>query len=434
MRMKTQLLMLMVLAALFSMHPAAAVPFSNQTVGKHTYRVVSVPGAPFRVICEQPCDIPDEVLLAEFEYFGQAHDTLFDFAGFDVLPQNQPVDFFVHAPGYCAPLGNFGGYSHHGSPLSPAGQGSTVCNYRWHHALNQPNQQPLDFFIERLDKQVINIHEYLHILYFDRFVFNDEDSIQGLSWFLNEATFPGFLPIRAEACGGYWGPFQPPVNLYYWFSDLCQNGGFDFSLFSDMLREMEWQRLYAPLYGSYAADAMTIRESREIMESFVNRPLSQMLMRTGYSGPAVGGRLLLPTSADIVATESRFIELALPDQAVSTDTPILLEEVRALNVTNHQGIQVPPNFRYAFELVPDDYLIGNPYQGVIFQQPVEMRIRIDPKDFTDLGNLVVYQKFDVSRRYIDPLLPVTILEIDESRQQVVVEVDRLGLFMVSEMP
>src|SRR6185369_17171441 len=75
-------------------------PFTGAPV---TYRAYQAPGDTFRIVCQEPCAIAEDLIFAAYAGFKPAKEQLVALAGIDSLPGLQPFDIHLNGDSWCGP-------------------------------------------------------------------------------------------------------------------------------------------------------------------------------------------------------------------------------------------------------------------------------------------------------------------------------------------
>ncbi len=186
-------------------------PDTNNEERTASYDAYSIPGESFRIICQQPCAIPEVILKKKVVGADAAIRALVDFTGIDVLPIVEPVDIHLTSSVEC---GDYQeklrrqGYVSRFSGTRPSGvpgvtEGAYMCLWEFDDdqlifPLNEENAM-------RIEAQTVLVHEYAHVLFYRRSFASPEDFIKALQfrvsgiWDGESRDWQDF-PLVTDAC------------------------------------------------------------------------------------------------------------------------------------------------------------------------------------------------------------------------------------------
>ncbi|MDP3790281.1 MAG: hypothetical protein Q8R48_07770, partial [Candidatus Omnitrophota bacterium] len=168
-------------------------PDTNYEERTAQYDAYLIPGETFRIICQQPCPIAENILKKKVVGADAAIRALIDLTHVDVLPVAEPVDIHLTSSVEC---GNYqeklsrNGYVSRFSGTRPSGTpsvttGSYMCLWEFDDEqlilpLNEENAL-------RIEAQTVLIHEYSHILFYRRSFASPEGFVQTLQLYVSGA-------------------------------------------------------------------------------------------------------------------------------------------------------------------------------------------------------------------------------------------------------
>ncbi len=194
--------------------PPSAIAKQTVTLSGANYASYAEPGDTFRVVCQEPCPVAEPTILALHAGMSHGKRLLVGLAGIDVLPSLAPVDVHISADSMCGPFDvGIGGFS----ALGPDFRG-TLClfTYEWSHP--PPPYLPDPLLPETavtLERQMLFVHEYAHVLLFGRHYVSWEGVVRALSFHVS-----GFI---VDPCDPLMKSYRASVPY-----ELCTQDGFGF--------------------------------------------------------------------------------------------------------------------------------------------------------------------------------------------------------------
>ncbi len=340
------------------------------TVGQDTlngvafviYRETTEPS--FRFACQAPCPIPDGTLRSALTGFRNAKALLIPLWGIDVLPELAPVDILFERNTLCTSApGSAVAYA---TTYRPYGSGGPlrglVCLFQWDRFV--AGALGAEWFTPEhagdLERQVLILHEYGHVILYQRHFASYENVVTYYSF---RAT--GALPLPQGPCTGEpLASFAPLINV------LCVVYGMD-----DAEQRASWQALDQVYQqgGGYGLNGGTDRRTsisqwrRELDRATGRSTAGAFVLGNGASPQSAGAEFdLTPAAARIDAVDGRF-RLDVPAGAVSQATPMKLEAGTC--GASHPNL----DFALVFDLVAGNHRNHAPLPWPIFNAPVQLR-------------------------------------------------------------
>jgi hypothetical protein len=208
-----------------------------------TYDAYYIPGESFRVVCEQPCEIPENILRKKTEGAYKAIKKLLNLTKADVLQSEKydlkPVDIHLTSSTECGeytPKMN----AFAGSRYSYLG-GSYICTWEWakENSILSLHGEDAEKNATRLESQALITHEYTHILFYVRSNMSPESFTHTLQKYV-AGTWDGSgyedkdFPKITSACDPSLnkGQTKPMYNL-------CKKCGFNLEDIGTLLRGID---------------------------------------------------------------------------------------------------------------------------------------------------------------------------------------------------
>ncbi len=239
-----------------------------------TYDAYFIPGETFRIICQQPCPIEENILKQKVVGADAAIRALIDLTQIDVLPILEPVDIHLTSSVEC---GNYqeklqrNGYVSRFSGGRPQGvpsvtPGSYMCLWEYDDEqlilpLNEENAL-------RIEAQGVLVHEYAHILFYRRSFASPEGFVQALQLYVSgawdgEARGRTNFPRMTDACNPELERRVTDVYL------LCSRCGFQMHDFRTVLQQVS--DLYTREAGEAIEGKVSIPQLKQIIDDITGR-------------------------------------------------------------------------------------------------------------------------------------------------------------------
>ena len=138
-----------------------------------TYDTYFMPNKNFRVVCQQPCPIPEVVLRKKVLGVNTAINKLTNLIKIDVLNKSKPVDIHLTKDIVCDKYNPLNAAGISGAPKNS----SFICSWEWekNNSFYPINPAFLDSNLtkaqenaRKIEAQFLVMHEYGHIIFYDR--------------------------------------------------------------------------------------------------------------------------------------------------------------------------------------------------------------------------------------------------------------------------
>ena len=280
--------------------PVVPIPVSSIQIEGMPYKAYQIPGDPFRIVCQEPCQLSQEYIYAEYAGFRLAHDNLIKLTGIDTLTELQPVDMHLELKdSICGelPVGHASLYSHeHQAYTCSDGPG-------YYPTIGEKIQKAA-----QLDGQYFPLHEFMHTIFFGR-ISGKAGNFQD---YKAEYFHDFVVPIPSYAIGlldpaGFcsYRDSNPPGDYGGWLiNELCRQNGFQLKDLALSLIELD--KLYQSDGGQnylqgYKHPLPSVAQYRDILNRLLGSDTTQAFADACWPPELFGnsysltGGCLLPT-------------------------------------------------------------------------------------------------------------------------------------------
>ncbi|MBI2146332.1 hypothetical protein HYU22_03265 [Candidatus Woesearchaeota archaeon] len=238
------------------------------------YDAYFIPGETFRIICQQPCVIPENILKKKVVGADAAIRALIDLTDVDVLPILEPVDIHLSSSVEC---GNYqeklsrNGYVSRFSGSRPSGvPGVTTGSYMclWEFDDEQLILPLTEENALRIEAQAVLVHEYSHILFYRRSFASPEGFVQTLQMYVSgawdgEGRSRNNFPRMTDACNPLLQTRVPDVYA------LCSRCGFQMQDFRIILQRVH--ELYSRGEGAAVEGKVSVPQLKQIIDGITGK-------------------------------------------------------------------------------------------------------------------------------------------------------------------
>ncbi len=238
------------------------------------YDAYFIPGESFRIICQQPCPITENLIKKKVVGADAAIRALIALTQIDVLPESKPVDIHLTSSVEC---GNYQekvqreGYVSRFSSSRPSGvprvtTGSYMCLWEYDDEnlilpLNDENAQ-------RIEAQTVLIHEYSHILFYRRSYASPEGFVHALQIYVSgvwdgEGHAGNNFPRATDACSPLLERRAPDVY------SLCTRCGFRMENIRTILQRV--QEIYSRGEGEAVDGKVSVPQLKRIIDTITGK-------------------------------------------------------------------------------------------------------------------------------------------------------------------
>jgi hypothetical protein len=329
------------------------------TIAGVAYTAVHDPEQIFRVVCQEPCTLSDDVLTAQYRGFASARSVLLPVTGVDLPASSVPFDLHIQGDAWCGPhqAGGFAGWSGtYWDQLGPPGLmgvGSYACLF-----LPENGHDMSPAAVERQDQQMLQIHEFVHCLFYKRHFASYEDFAYALSFYVS-----GSPPVT-DPCSPQLD-FLGYGRLVY---SLCMEHGFQYPDLAPALQQLA--DLYDHGLGVYG-EWTTVFQFRTILEAILGSDTSQTFLDLGYPPVMVGDRATVSSVGGHYAMVHGWVVLDVEPAALATDTVVRIDPVYSSPNSPHLS------FDAIYNLWPEGDS-GSPYAYTPLGAPMTLTLRYSP--------------------------------------------------------
>lgn len=305
------------------------------------YRGYQAPGETFRIVCQDPCRIEENLIFAKYAGFKAARQRLVEAAGIDILPQIAPFDLHLNADSWCGPYNPA-----LAGDASTYGQQSGLRNSFGCFWDVEKTDRARPFTPEnavKVEDQLLAVHQYAHTLFFRRHEFSYEDLAVALSIYVsgNNDAPPG-----ADACDFRVRPYNGVVY------ELCQQNGFVYSDLAPGLRELE--RLFRAGLGAFEGGRTSHAQYRAILDRLLGSSTAPAFLASHFTPPQVGGMAVAGPGGGRIPIIEDWVWLDAPPSTLPRDTVIQLGGVST--APYHPTLFLP----WIFSFMPADLALLRP--------------------------------------------------------------------------
>lgn len=248
--------------------PIVAIPKSTVTVEGGKYDAFQMAGNRLRLLCQQPCQLADRLIDADYAGSQVTIQQLVGNVGFDVVKSIDTIDVHLTRDGHCqraeGELGLSGVYND-----NP--KGAFICVYLTEPdiATSDPANPITPETAIRLGGLGVFAHEYTHVLLFDRFTFSSHDFV----FPIEKTTLHPADPQSADLCST---SYQSGAPLTY---ELCKTLGFTYAQLVASLRMVD--RLYQDGHGNVGG-AVGVNQYRAVLNYVLGKDTTATFEKVGY--------------------------------------------------------------------------------------------------------------------------------------------------------
>ncbi len=269
------------------------IPVNSVQIEGVPYKAYQIPGDPFRFVCQEPCQLDEQYIFAEYTGFRLAHPMLIRLTGVDTLTELQPVDMhLVIDDSICREL--LGG---HAGMYSSTRKAYTCTDGPGYYPTIEEKIQKA----AQPEEQYFPLHEYMHTIFFGRISGKVGDFHDVYAEFFHDFVVP--LPSYAigimnpaEFCS-YRNELPSRGDYPLWLiSELCQQNGFQ--LEDVALSLIELDKLYQSGGGQvelgYTHRVPTVAQYRDILNRMLGSDTTQAFANACWPAELFGNRYSVP--------------------------------------------------------------------------------------------------------------------------------------------
>ena len=335
-----------------------AAPGSSSTATYRAYQASPADGV--RIVCQEPCSVAANLISAKYAGMKLARAKLLELTGgVDHVPEGAPFDYHLQGDSVCG--------AYHTGLTGDAGFYPQGGSYGCFWDVEKTNVI-YPFTVEnaqRIEAQLLFVHEYGHTLFYDRHNFSYEDAVKAFSIYVSgiNAVPPG----QADFCDPSLAPYLPL------FHELCLRNGFRPADFAPAMRELDrvfQAGLGTGFAGSAGKPVTTVRVFKRLLDSLLGSDTQDAFLAVAFTPEDIGGEVVLPAAGGRVSFVGGAVVLDLPPGALAQDTPLVLDSAwGASNIANLSFSQI-------FRLLPNT---------VAFSKPVRLTVRYNPASLEPPG-------------------------------------------------
>jgi hypothetical protein len=334
-----------------------------------TYRAFRQPGAPYRILCIEPCTADLDAVYGLYAGFGQAYQQVVSLFGVAALPSEQPFDLHIDEDHWCGPaVPGIGGDSQEyaGYPYSGLTTGSWGCFW-----FTTPGHYALPFHYPEtstLPYQLLTAHEFTHTEFFSRHAYSYEDFAKAVSMYVS-GTGMDPTPVT-DACDEKLN--RPVDGRLLWL--LCHRSGFQYGDLAPAFTALD--NLFLAGKGAAYQGTTSVYQLRQALGAQLGKDTLDAFLAGGAAlVPQFGDDAAFPYLGGRVATLGGWASFLVSLDAVTSTTPFHLDGAYSLPTS-------PPG-RFSFENAYQISVAGG--LQLHFEDSVYLQVKYDPSLY-DFGN------------------------------------------------
>lgn len=380
--------LLFALGALLASGAQASTPVQSvETLGNEAFDVWHAPGDGFKVFCRQPCEADPAGIREYYQGFRTLLPELIDFHGVDVIEELKPVEMHLNASRICPSFGvQVAGYArvsyHRGFD---DGKGLTCLFEVERDRINAANGQPLRLqpgVAGRRDQHVLSLHEYAHVILFERHRWSYEYFTYWASWAIAEPSNP-----LANPCSDAFAQLPGTTAVHR----LCRDHGFSRDTVRPSLREMD--RRFRSGQGfntmwSSNGTTTSLAELRGVLDGLLGADTSAAFAAEGWDALSIGAEFPVGPAASSHDRAGGALGLDVPAGAVPTPRTLKLDSLGGTT-----GFSPFTTSGRMFALVEEGENDADWIPRSTFNAPLTLRIRPEPtiRNAEPFDEYVVYR-------------------------------------------
>jgi hypothetical protein len=345
-----------VLLCVVSFNILAVPERDTETLADETFDVWHRAGDDFMFYCKQPCAAEDEAIQAYYMNFLGYLPELIDWHGVDVIDELKPVEMHLNESSVCPQQSGAVGYAKVGFHRGWEDRRGVTCLFEIERG---------EDLAER--NHVLSLHEYAHVILFDRHRWSYEYFTYWSSWELVDPDSP-----FGDPCDDWYEQFDfiRPVHR------LCRDHGLNREVVRDTLIELD-RRFRAEegflsnhTEGGYTT---TLAEMRGLFDAALEADTAPAFQSGGWSAERIGVDFSVGPNAALYSAVADHIRIDVPQGALAETTALRLDKP-----SSAQGFLPSSYLPRAFAIVRD----GEADRGgepLAFDQP--LRLAIQPESF-----------------------------------------------------
>lgn len=267
----------------------------------------------FRLLCQEPCPLGDAYASAKFAGFEEAHRRLIQVTGIDILPSSWPLDLHLTGDAACGPWDPDDGMSAFSARHA---NGSLAC--LWLHEKAQTGLiPPLEHdTASEVRNQLVEIHEYAHVIFYGRHRFSYENVVAPLSFLIARD------PPVTDPCDPMLAGYGRGKLIF----ELCQQNGFAWSDLAPALTELDALYHAGDGYHVDFGGATANFQLREILDDRLGGSTRDAFLASLQWAPLVGDRVPLTHAGGDFWLVGGGALLQLPPDAISAPLEVRFVE------------------------------------------------------------------------------------------------------------
>jgi hypothetical protein len=280
----------------------ALVQTSSILIEGVPYTAYQIPGDSFRFVCQEPCQLDEQYIFAEYAGFRPALAMLIEMTGIDTLAELQPVDMHLELEdSICSelPVG-------HAYVYSGTHQAYTCIDGPGYYPTIEEKIQKA----ARFDEQYFPLHEYMHTIFFGRISGEAGDFPVYNAYYFHDYVVPVpayAIGVRNPAgfCTSDTKELPPGDFGGMLISELCRQNGFQLADLALSLIELD--SLYQSGAGvdyqeGYEHPVPSVAQYRDILNGLLGSDTTNAFAEACWPPGLFGNSYSLPPSCPNAST------------------------------------------------------------------------------------------------------------------------------------
>lgn len=311
--------------ALTALPAVATTPVQSvETLGTETFDTWQVPGDGFKLFCRQPCEADPAGIREYYQGFRALLPELIGFHGVDVVQELKPVELHLNASRICPNFGaQVAGYARVGYHRGFDNAKGLTCLFEVERdRINANNGQPLRLqpgLAGRRDQHVLSLHEYAHVILFERHRWSYEYFTYWASWAIADPSSP-----LADPCNDWYGQFADTAAVHR----LCRDHGLTRDTVRQALIELDRRfragQGFSSMWSSFGTTT-SLAQLRTVLDGLLRTDTAAAFRVGGWDALNIGAEFPVGPAASSHSGAGGLLALDVPAGAVPTARTLKLD-------------------------------------------------------------------------------------------------------------